>query len=54
MYLLDQPTVYGELVRASGNEENVDRNSLAFEASDGFSVQNVGKVGNSLKNNILF
>lgn len=45
---INQPTVYGELVRASGNEENVDRNSLAFEASDGFSVQNVGKTSLTL------
>lgn len=48
-YLLDQPTVYGELVRAHDNEDNVDYNSLAVEAFDGFSVTNVNKVRNTLQ-----
>ena len=45
VYLLDQPTVYGELVRACDTEGNdVDNNSLTIEASDGFSVANVDMV----------
>ncbi|KAJ7391367.1 Proteasomal ATPase-associated factor 1 [Desmophyllum pertusum] len=45
---INQSTVYGELVRAHDNEDNVDYNSLAVEASDGFSVTNVNKTSLTL------
>lgn len=45
-YLLDQPTVYGDLVKAHDSQDNIDCNSLNLKASDGFSVTNVDKVGN--------
>ena len=41
----DQPTVYGELV----SHENVDGGNsgpLSIQASDGFIVETVNKVGN--------
>ena len=43
--LVDQPTVYGELV----SHENVDGGNggpLSIQASDGFIVETVNKVGN--------
>lgn len=43
--LIDQPTVYGELV----SHENVDGGNsgpLSIQASDGFIVETVNKVGN--------
>ena len=43
--LIDQPTVYGELV----SHENVDggnRGPLSIQASDGFIFETVNKVGN--------
>ena len=43
--LIDQPTVYGELV----SHENVNGGNsgpLSIQASDGFIVETVNKVGN--------
>ncbi|KAL9969515.1 hypothetical protein ACROYT_G021737 [Oculina patagonica] len=45
---INQPTIYGELVKARDSEDNVDPNSLTIEASDGFSVTNVDKTGLTL------
>lgn len=50
--LVDQPTVYGELV----SHENVDGGNsgpLSIQASDGFIVETVNKVGNCQINFIL-
>jgi len=43
---INRPTVYGDLVKARDSEDNVACNSLNLEASNGFSVKNVDKVGN--------
>lgn len=53
-YFSDQPTIYGELVRAKSIEEDVDNNTISVEASEGFSVQNVSKVGNQPKSVLSF
>ena len=45
---------HGELVRARSIEENVDNNTISVKASEGFSVQNVSKVGNQPKSVLSF
>lgn len=45
---INQPTIYGELVRAKSIEEDVDNNTISVEASEGFSVQNVSKTSLTL------
>ena len=45
---------HGELVRARSIEENVDNNTISVKGSEGFSVQNVSKVGNQPKSVLSF